>query len=342
MENFNDNKREKRLKNLISALILIFGMFVGSLFVDFVQLFRGGGFSQKNLNKTDVFEAGGKTWSAFTEPIVNVKVVGDESCESCDPSEILVWSRRVLPTLNAQKIPFNSEEGKALISENEIKFLPAFVFSKSLEETDFYGQAQILFTEKNGQYIMQIQGLGVEPGKYIQSPKISEEDAILGNVDSKVKVAVFSDFQCSYCQSFHKSLREAMKEFGEKAVFSLKILPSEIYPRTNDATLASFCALEQGKFWEYADKLYADQARWVNSGSNQVFKNYASGFKLNWKQFSDCLDQKKYQNKIDEDIEEAMSFGILGTPAIFVNNNFQTGAVGLAELKKAIEDELKK
>jgi len=341
-ETMEENLEKKRIKNLISIIILMGGMFVGSLFVDFVQLFRGGGFSQKNLNKTDVFEANGKTWAAFTEPIVNVKVVTDDSCEACDPSDVLVWSRRVLPTLNAQKVPFNSEEGKKIISENGIKFLPAFIFSQKLSETDFYSQAQVLFLEKNGQFVMQTQGLGLEPGKYVDSPEIKEGDAFFGNKESKVKVVVFSDFQCTYCQAFFKSFRQAMKEFEGQVLFALKQLPQEEDSQSEKATLASFCALEQGKFWEYADKLYSDQARWVESRNNQVFKNYASVLKLNYNQFSDCLDSKKYQNKIEEDLEEALNFGMQGTPAIFVNNNFQTGAVGLDELKKAIEDELNK
>ncbi len=342
IEKKENTKEKKRIKNLISVAILIGGMLIGSLFVDFVQLFRGGGFSQKNLNKTDVFEANGKTWAAFSEPIVNVKVITDDSCEACDPADVLVWSRRVMPTINAQKVLFDSEEGKKIIAENEIKFLPAFIFSETVKKTDFYSQAQILFTENNGQLMMNLSELGIEPGKYVQSPEIKDGDAVFGNKESKVKVVVFSDFQCSYCQAFHKSFREAMKELESQVFFVLKQLPQEKDSQSEVAALASYCALEQGKFWEYADKLYADQARWVNSGNSQVFKNYAGTFKLNWKQFSDCLDQKKYQDKINQDVNEALSFGISGTPAIFVNNNFQTGAVGLTELKKAIEEELKK
>ena len=337
-----ENQEKKRIKNLISIIILLVGLLIGSLFVDVMQLFRGGGFSQKNLNRTDVFEAGGKTWSAFTEPIVSVKVITDDSCEICDPSDVLVWSRRVLPTINAQKVAFDSEEGKKLISDNSIKFLPAFIFSDSITKTDFYSQAQILFTEKNGQFIMNTQELGMEPGKYIEAPSINNQDATFGNKDSKVRVVVFSDFQCPYCKSFYDSLRQAEKEFGDKVFFDIKHLPLEIHPKAESSALASLCALEQGKFWEYADKLYGNQAEWANAKNNQVFKNYASNLRLNYKQFGDCLDSQKYKNQLENDKNEALSFGIAGTPSIFVNNNFQTGAVGYAEFKQAIEDELKK
>jgi len=334
---------KNKIKNLISVVILLVGLLVGSLFVDVMQLFKGGGFSQKNLNKTDVFEANGKTWAAFSEPIVNVKVVTDESCENCNPSDILVWSRRVLPTINAQKVDFDSEEGQKIINENSIKFLPAFIFSSSLKKTDFYNQAQTLFTEKNEQLIMNTLELGIEPGKYIEAPNVNDEDAIFGNnKEAKVKVVVFSDFQCPFCKSFYASLRQAQKEFGDQVLFDIKHLPLEVHPKSETAALASLCAKEQGKFWEYADKLYADQASWANAKNNQVFKNYGSSLRLNYKQFGDCLDSQRYKDQIENDKNEALNFSIAGTPAIFINENFQTGAVGYDEFKGAIEDELNK
>jgi len=337
-----NSKNKNRTKNLISIIILLIGLLVGSLFIDFIQLFKGGGFSQKNLNKTDVFEIGEKTWVAFSESIVDVKVINDDECEDCDASDILVWSRRVMPTLSAEEVPFDSEEGKKMIEENDIKFLPTFIFSKSVKETDFYSQAQALFTERENNLFMDYEKLGVEPGRYLKGPEIKEDDAVFGNKESKVKVVVFSDFQCSHCQSFYRSLRETMEEFKDQVFFNLKNLSLEASSSSEQSALASFCALEQEKFWEYADKLYSDQARWVNSTTNQVFKNYASKLKLDYNQFSSCLDDKKYQDKIDESIDEAIAFNIMGTPAIFVNEKFQTGAIGLDELKKAIEIELEK
>ena len=335
-----DKKENNRTKNLISIVILLVGLLIGSFFIDFIQLFKGGGFSQKNLNKTDVFEVGEKTWVAYSEPIVNVQVITDDDCEACDVSDILVWSRRVMPTLNAQKINFDSEEGKKMIVESDIKFLPTFIFSDSVRETDFYSQAETLFTEKNNQFFMDYEKLGVPPGRYLEAPEINDGDAILGNRDSKVKVVVFSDFQCPHCQSFYKSFREVAKEFEDRVFFSLKNLSLEMNSQSESAILASFCALEQEKFWEYADKLYSDQARWVNSQTSQVFKNYASNLRLDRGQFDVCLNDKKYNYKINEDQQEALAFNIMGTPSIFVNANFQTGAVGLAELKNVIESEL--
>lgn len=332
----------RKIKNLISAVIILAGLFVGSLFVDLAQLVKGNGFSQKNLQKGEIFEAGGKTWVAFDEPIVNVKVISDETCEKCDPSEALVWLRRMVPTISAQKVDYASTEGNALKEQFAIKTLPAFIFSDSISRTNFYGQAQILFDKKGNQFALKTQELGLSPGKYLDLPEVKEGDAILGEKDSQVKVYVFSDFQCPYCKLFWKTLRDTMKQYSDQALFVYKHLPLSFHNQAENAALASACALEQEKFWEYADKLYAGQSEWSNSTGTQKFKDYARDLKMNTVQFNKCLDDKKYQSKIEADKNEASNFGISGTPAIFINSQFKNGVISAEDLKAAIEEELKK
>lgn len=334
--------RKKRVKNLFSALILAIGLLFGSLFVDLSQLIKGSGFSQKNLNKTDIFEAGEKTWVAYSEPAVTVKVVSDENCAECDPAEVLVWLRRVSPTISAEKINFDSEEGKNLIEKFSLKTLPAFIFSNSVTKTEFYAQAQMIFSEKENQYELNIQELGLAPGKYLEIPAINENDATFGNKDAEVKIIVFSDFECPYCKAFYQSMRKIMGEYKDKTFFVLKDFPLDFHSQAESAALAANCALEEGKFWEYSDKLFADQTDWQNTTGTQKFKTYAQILGLKSAQFNQCLDNKKYQSKIDDDKNEATNFGISGTPAIFINNKFFNGVVGTDDLKKDIEEELAK
>jgi len=128
--NLNEKEKNKKMKNLMSLTILLAGLFLGSLFVDLSQVIKGRGYSTKKLNEAEIFESDGKTWVAFEEPAVGVNVISDDSCEKCDPSEVLVWLRRVLPTVSANKVSYDSEEGKKMIDKFKIKTLPAFVFDR--------------------------------------------------------------------------------------------------------------------------------------------------------------------------------------------------------------------
>lgn len=336
-------EQDKKIKNLISIVILLVGLFIGSLFVDVAQLIKGSGFSERNLSKSEIFEASGKTWVAYGEPMVKVNVLTDDACgEKCDPSEALVWLRRVMPTVSAQKMDYDSPEANKLIEEFGIRTLPAFVFADTVVKTDFYSQAQIIFDQKGDQYILKTDELGLTPGKYLTTPAINEGDAIFGAADSKVKVVVYSDFQCPYCKMTWATLRDTMKEYGDRVLFDYKHLPLAIHPQAGPAALASDCALEQGKFWEYGDKLYASQEEWASASDTQKFKDYAKGLNLDSAKFNGCLDSKKYQDKIDASVSEATTFGISGTPAMFINDQFRNGVTSADEMKAAIDQELAK
>ncbi len=337
-----ESKKDKKMQNLISVIILLSGLFIGSLFVDVAQFVKGSGFSQKNLSKSDIFESGGKTWVAYGEPAVVAQIINDDNCEKCDVSEALVWFRRVLPTVSTEKIAYDSAQGKQLIEKYQIKTLPAFIFDEDITKTDFYSQAQVLFEQKDSNYALKTQELGLPAGKYLALPEIKEDDPVSGPKDAKVKVVIFSDYQCPYCKLIFKSLRDSMNQYKDAVLFDYKHLPLEFHPQANNAALASACAQEQGKFWEYSDKLYASQAEWSNTKDTAKFKDYARTLGLKTAEFNQCLDDKKYQDKIDADKTEAGNFGISGTPALFINDDFETGALSADQLKEIIEAQLNK
>ncbi|HPN96662.1 MAG TPA: thioredoxin domain-containing protein [Candidatus Moranbacteria bacterium] len=342
MEENKKIEESKKVKNLISIIILLSGLFLGSLFVDVAQIMKGAGYSQKNLNKSDIFEANGKTWVAYGEPAVEVSIINDDTCEKCDISEPLVWLRRVLPTVSTEKVTYDSVKGKELIDKFGIKTLPAFIFNENIEKTDFYLQASVLFNKKDNLYVLKTQELGLPAGKYLELPKAQEGDATFGLADSKVTVAVFSDYQCPYCKILYQTLRTTMNQYKDKVAFVYKHLPLDIHPQAENASLAAECALEQGKFWEYSDRLYQNQASWSNTKDMAKFKEYAQQLGLKSADFNQCLDSKKYQEKINRSKEEADGFGISGTPAVFINDQFETGAISAEQFKKIIDEQLNK
>lgn len=336
----NENPKDKKIKNLVSLAILFGGLFVGSLFVDVIQLIKGEGISQRTLSKTDVFELDGKTWVAYNEPLVTLKVITDEECEKCDPDEALVSLRRMLPTILVQKVDTKSEEGKKMAQDFNIKTIPAFVFSKELEKTNLFGQAKAVFGEKNSQYVLNNLAVGIPAGKYLEYPAIGENDIAVGNKDAKVKIMAFSDFQCPFSKAFHATVKKVLEEYGDKALFVYKQLPLDFHPQAQNAALASECANEQEKFLEYADKLFENQSNWGKLEGTQSFKDYARQLGLNASQFNSCLDGQKYKEKVGQNQKEAEEFGISGTPAIFINDQFENGAISFDKIKEIIDSEL--
>jgi protein-disulfide isomerase len=335
---------EMRSKNLVSLVIILTGLFAGSLFVDVAQLVTGNGFSSKALKKSTILEVNGKTWVAYNDPIVHVDVLTDSSCgEKCDPSQALVWLRRVMPTIVARSVDYQTDEGKALTEKSGVFSLPAFIFSDEVIKTDMFAQAETLFVKKDdAKYLLATDQLGMPAGKLLALPTIKDGDIQTGPKDAKVKIVEYSDFQCPYCRLLHSAIKPVLDDYKGKVQFVYKEFPLSFHPQANNAALASECANEQGKFSEYSDLLFTKQDEWAKTTGVQVFKNYSLRLRMNSMQFNKCLDEKKYQDKIDADIEEGKKFGVSGTPGTFVNDQFIGGAVSVEELKKIIDAELAK
>ncbi len=339
-----EEEQKKKTQNLISLVIILLGVAVGSFFVDIAQYVSGNGYSKHALEDAEVFVLGDRTWVAFEDPAVEVMALTTseedfEDCPSCDPKEVLDWMKRFIPTLVSKKVDIDSAEGKALIEKHKIKTIPSFIFSNEIEKASFFeGEAKILFEKKEDDYMLNAAGIGIPVGKYLETPEVRETDPVLGNKDAEVKIIVFSDFQCPYCGQYYEEVTKIAEEFGDQVALTYKDMPLSFHPQAIDAALAARCANEQEKFWEMADLLYANQKEWGTEDVSAVLKRYASRLGLNRTKFDDCLDNEKFKDDVIADFEEASVFGVTGTPSTFINDEFMNGMVPEESLREAIQD----
>ncbi len=331
---------EKRLKNYISIIILLIGLLVGSIFVDVAQFVSQRGISPRAMRQLDIIPLEGRTWVAYNEPVVTVQVLNDSNCKECDVTDAVKMMKRVIPTLLVKEVQFDSADGKNLVSNLTIKSLPAFIFDDGITKTDIYTQAKDIFKKQDSSYLIDTAQIGIQPGKFLTLPQINPDDAQTGPQDAKVKIIVFSDFQCPFCKTFYEgSLKQAMTDYKDKVLFVFKEVPLSIHDKAMDAAMAGECANEQGKFWEMADKLYGDQKTWSALKTFSATP-YATQIGLNMTQFNQCVSSKKFQDKINADNQMAQDFGISGTPAFFVNDKFFGGVVQYDQLKQTIDAQL--
>jgi protein-disulfide isomerase len=133
-----------------------------------------------------------------------------------------------------------------------------------------------------------------------------------------------------------------LKDYGDKIQLVFKNYPLPNHALAGSAALAGECANAQGKFSAYADKLFATQATWSKlKDATGTFKTYAAQLGLKTADFNKCLDSKQFQSQIDATVAEGQGFGIQGTPALFIGDNFQNGLVKYEDVKKIIDEQLK-
>jgi|SRR3989344_3381218 len=174
-----------------------------------------------------------------------------------------------------------------------------------------------------------------------------DDDAFLGDKSSPVKIIEFSDFQCPFCRKFWKeTLPQIKKDYIDtgKAVLVYRDFPLSIHPAAVISAQATECADEQGKYWEFHDKIFAEQekkgAGTVDYGVNDL-KKWAREIGLDSVKFNQCLDSQKYKEEVEKDFADGSAAGVSGTPATFVNGKLIVGAQPFTVFQQAIEEELK-
>ena len=160
---------------------------------------------------------------------------------------------------------------------------------------------------------------------------------IRGTERAPVTIVKFEDFQCPFCKSAQPTFKDLLKRYDGKVRIVHKDLPlEEIHPLARQAAEAGRCAGEQGKFWEYHDKLYVDSPK-LNT---EDLRSAAKDIGLNSQAFDQCLTSGKYRAAVQKDINDAAQLGLTGTPAFFINGREISGAQPLEAFSAIIDEEL--
>jgi protein-disulfide isomerase len=151
-----------------------------------------------------------------------------------------------------------------------------------------------------------------------------------GAKDRKIVMVAFSDFQCPYCASADKSIKQFMAKYKDKVTLAYKFFPlTQIHPEALPAARAAWAANKQGKFWEYHDALFANQ----NKLGETFYLDTAKSLKLDMAKFN--ADRQIADNSIVEDFKLGRKLGIDGTPTFLIDGEVVTGAASLADLETA-------
>jgi protein-disulfide isomerase len=191
-------------------------------------------------------------------------------------------------------------------------------------QTDFYAQLQDKYSVEYKLEPIRVEVAATGPAK--------------GPENAPITIVEFSDFQCPFCSRVNPTLAQVREKYGDKVRIVFRQYPLPFHQQAQKAAEASLCAHEQGKFWEMHDALFANQQA---LGVDQL-KTHATTLGLNAEAFNACLDSNKYADQVAKDMKEGSAAGVSGTPAMFVNGRFISGAVPFEQIAPVIDDELRR
>ncbi len=91
---------------------------------------------------------------------------------------------------------------------------------------------------------------------------IQNGSPIMGNPNAPITIVEWGDYQCTFCYKFHQSSKDIlMEEYVNtgRINFVFRDFPLN-GPDSVLAAQASYCADDQGKYWEYHDEIYKNWA----------------------------------------------------------------------------------
>lgn len=185
-------------------------------------------------------------------------------------------------------------------------------------------------------------GTAAGSGDAVPTGGVAIRDAnTLGPANAPVTVVEYSDFRCGYCRrAFSSTNQQIISTYvntGQvRFVYKhLAVLGTE----SLQAAVASECAADQGKFWDYHDQLFTYQN---NGGAldRESLGQSAQQVGLDMNSFNTCLDGQQTLSRVQADMQEAQSFGMSGTPSYLVAGQPVIGAQPFQTFASIIDAEL--
>ncbi len=144
---------------------------------------------------------------------------------------------------------------------------------------------------------------------------------ILGDPSAPITIVEFGDYQCEQCYAwFHETKPAIVRDYIDTGKANLVFVDLAFLGKDSiPASMATYCAEDQGMYWEYHDLLYNSQEH-VDSGwaNSERLKAFAFSLDLDMELFESCLDSGKYSKRVQYNIQQARENGVRGTPGFFI------------------------
>jgi len=156
------------------------------------------------------------------------------------------------------------------------------------------------------------------------SSLVTKDTPLKGDPSAPITLIEFGDFQCPNCGRFARitspQIEDAYIDSGQVSMAFKHF--TVIGPDSITAAMASQCANDQEKFWEFHDVLYDNQGP-ENSGwaKKDNLKKIAYELGLDKQSFDSCLDSDKYRSLVEADLNIAKQLNFQGTPSFLILKN---------------------
>lgn len=157
----------------------------------------------------------------------------------------------------------------------------------------------------------------------------------VGAPDARVDIVLFEDFQCPACARVHEQLDQLLRRHPDDISIYSRHFPLEaIHPHAFAAAIAADCAGMAGRFAQFRDLLYRNQASigavgWAELAARAGIQDRQA--------FEGCLSAESTAQRVRADIALATRLGLNATPTLIINRKIYVGSMTLEQLEADVE-----
>ena len=145
-----------------------------------------------------------------------------------------------------------------------------------------------------------------------------------GNMDSKVILYEYADYQCPGCYSAYPIIKEVTEKYKDQIGYVFRNYPlTSSHPNALAAAAASESAGLEGKYWEMHNSLFTNRSNWINllgEERTEYFASLATALGVDKEKFLSHLDDANVRKKINYDLALGQKAGVSGTPALYIGS----------------------
>lgn len=191
-----------------------------------------------------------------------------------------------------------------------------------------------------GRYMQELRKAATDVAIRLEPPRLAidvlPDDPVSGPASARIEIVEFSDFQCPFCKRVMPVLKQLTAKYPTQVKLVWKDFPLPIHPDARPAAEAAQCARDQGKFWDYHDKLFASQ----NEMTPANLKQWAGQMGMDAATFNACFDNATHRQRVQGDMSEGTRDGVSSTPTVFINGRAVVGSQPIEVFEEIIQEEL--
>jgi len=182
-------------------------------------------------------------------------------------------------------------------------------------------------------------GASPAPSSSTPVPGVRQASHVRGSDNAPITIEEWADFQCPACGMFARATEpQVVTTYVSRG--QVKIVYRHfafLGPESQWAAEASECADEEGKFWEFHDRLFASQAG-ENRGtfSKDNLKRIGDALGLS-PSFAACVDSGRHAQRVRDETQAGQRKDVRATPTLFVQEQKLEGAATFDQLKTIID-----